>query len=36
MEKGFETPFTSKDLPTKSVKKGVTNPFSIFQQNHKY
>jgi Glycosyl transferase family 2 len=35
MEKGFATPFTSKDLPTTTAKKGVTNPFSIFQQNHK-
>jgi hypothetical protein len=35
MEKGFATPFTSKDLPTTTAKKGVANPFSIFQQNHK-
>jgi hypothetical protein len=28
MEKGFETPFTAKDLPRAVVKKGVSNPFS--------
>jgi hypothetical protein len=34
MEKGFETPFTSKEFPVMRVKKGVSNPVSLFSQDH--
>jgi hypothetical protein len=35
MEKGFETPFTGKDIPETSAKKRVSKPFSSLDQNHK-
>jgi hypothetical protein len=31
---GVDPPFTSKEFPVMRVKKGVSNPVSLFSQDH--